>query len=256
MVTVSNFPRRAASPLKRGKIKGIIRPVSWLISLSLVVFVTAIGPGTARAGLLPGTGVGGSFHDIGYLGSVMGNYGQDDFQRTCIFCHTTHNAQGISQTGSSSPPPLWNRQESTVNLTPYAWAAPANLPIGFNVDPLIGPSRLCMSCHDGLTAVDSHGPFVGTAQGNVEGTTVMNSPGRYIDNLSVTHPIGFLYQDAMNARPGELVDPSNYYIDRLPSGVAASGYQHQKQGCFELYLQSQEDQRYPLRRICHLCLMS
>ena len=166
---------------------------------------------------MPGTGISGSFHDIGYLGAVYGNYVQDDYQRTCIYCHTPHNAQSFS----SEMAPLWNRAASSVNLTPYSWAAPANLSIPYNADPLVGPSRLCMSCHDGVTAVDSHGPYVGTAQGELVGSSVLNSPGRFIDNLSITHPIGFLYQDAVNARPGELVDPSNYFIDRVPSGAAA-----------------------------------
>jgi hypothetical protein len=169
------------------------------------------------AGSLPGTGISGSFHDIGYLGSVQGNYINDDYQRICIFCHTPHNAQA----DGSLIAPLWNRAASTVNLAPYSWTAPANLSIEFNADPLVGPSRLCMSCHDGVTAVDSHGPYTGTAQGGYVGTAVLSSPGRYIDNLSSIHPIGFLYQDALNARPGELVDPASCFIDRLPSGLAA-----------------------------------
>lgn len=211
--------RRVFSRVNGSREKGIVRPVSWLIGLLLAVSMTAIGPGPARAGSLPGTGISGSFHDIGYLGAVFSSYAQDDFRRTCIFCHTPHNAQPVG----SGLPPLWNRAESSVNLTPYAWAAPANLPVGFNPDPLVGPSRLCMSCHDGVTAVDSHGPYTGSAQGHSEGTTLITSPGRYIDNLSAIHPIGFLYEDAMNARPGELIDPSNYYIDRVPSGAAAAG---------------------------------
>jgi Doubled CXXCH motif (Paired_CXXCH_1) len=219
MMLVSDFPRQVVSLVKGGKKKGVIRPASWLISLVFVVSATVIGPGTARAGSLPGTGISGSSHDIGYLGAVFNNYAQDDFQRTCIFCHTPHNAQ----IGSLALPPLWNRAESTANLTPYTWAAPANLQVSFNADPLVGPSRLCMSCHDGVTAVDSHGPYSGSARGSYEGTALINSPGRYIDNLSVVHPIGFLYQDAMDARPDELIDPSNYYIDRVPSGAAAAG---------------------------------
>jgi hypothetical protein len=82
-----------------------------------------------------------------------------------------------------------------------------------------------MSCHDGVTAVDSHGPTsgVGTAQGNNNGTTPLTSPGRYIDNLSVTHPVGFLYQDALNTRSGEIVDPSsNFFIKSVPSAAAAA----------------------------------
>lgn len=187
----------------------------------LVAAVITVGANRAPAGSAPQTGVQGSFHDMAYLGTTYGNYARDDFQRTCIYCHTPHNAQPVGdQTGV--PVPLWNRLDSTVNLTPYTWAAPANLSIDFDEDPLVGPSRMCMSCHDGVTAVDSHGPIAGTgtAQGNNNGTAVMSSPGRYIDNLSVTHPIGFQYDAALAARgTGELIDLNTgaTFIDRVPN---------------------------------------
>ncbi|MDR3502851.1 MAG: hypothetical protein P4L79_09735 [Legionella sp.] len=197
--------------------KNIRKSLVTYLLYCLYAIITLSNPTFSMAGSLPGTGVAGSFHDIGYLGAVYGNYAQDDYQRICIYCHTPHNAQadGIQIA------PLWNRAASTVNLAPYSWTAPANLSIPFGADPLVGPSRLCMSCHDGVTAVDSHGPYIGTAQGGLGGSSVLSSPGRFIDNLSITHPIGFLYQDALNARPGELVDPSSCFIDRVPSGAAA-----------------------------------
>jgi hypothetical protein len=189
-----------------------------LVSMLAIAALTAIGFSAALAGQNAATGVNGSMHDITYLGQ-MGSYGynQDDFQRVCIFCHTPHNAQP----NGSVPAPLWNHEESTVDLPPYTWAAPANLPIPFDVDPLIGPSRLCMGCHDGITAVDKHGPSVGTAAGttnykNLPGT-VMASPGRIITDLTVTHPIGFLYQDAVNARgTDEVVNANTNFLDSVP----------------------------------------
>ncbi len=202
-------------------INGDKRMVKELICI-LVVGALASFASIAMAGTLPQTGVNGSFHDITFLGATQGSYNQDDYQRVCIFCHTPHNAQ--ANTGGV-PAPLWNHTISTVNLTPYTWAAPANLPIQFNADPLVGPSRLCMSRHDGVTAVDSHGPDagVGTAQGNNNGNTPLTSVGRYIDNLAVTHPIGFQYQDAMNKRPGELEPPTNLFLNLgVPGGGAAA----------------------------------
>ncbi|HJV65550.1 MAG TPA: hypothetical protein VJ550_07455 [Geomonas sp.] len=106
-----------------------------------------------------------------------------------------------------------------------------------NTDPLIGPTRLCMACHDGVTAVDAHG----SANGNIDnggtwtlGTThVMTSSYtdalghptlRYINDLQVTHPIGFKYSDAYAARPGELVPSSFGYIVSAPYGTAAATF--------------------------------
>ena len=191
-----------------------------LVSLLVIAIVASLGAAVVFAGQAPQTGVNGSMHDITYLGVAQGFYNQDDYQRVCIFCHTPHNAQPNGDVAA----PLWNHTLSTVDLAPYTWAAPANLPIQIDADPLIGPSRLCMSCHDGITAVDSHGPTVGTAQGNNNGNHAMSSPGRAITDLTVTHPIGFLYQDALDARTNtELIDPSTgaTFIQSVLLGNAA-----------------------------------
>jgi hypothetical protein len=188
--------------------------------VALLSFAALTANTIAYAGMLPQTGVNGSFHDITYLGAQFGFYNQDDFQRVCIFCHTPHSAQ--ANVGYVLAP-LWNHYPS--NLPPaqaYAWAAPANLSIGFAQDYLIGPSRLCESCHDGLTAVDAHGPTtLGTAQGRNNGGHALNNTGRHfgVAELATTHPIGFLYSDAYTVRPGELVEPTaNYFIDAVPEG--------------------------------------
>lgn len=190
-----------------------------IVTLLTIAALTALGSSAIFAGQAPKTGVNGSMHDITYLGgSGYGGYAQDDFQRVCIFCHTPHNAQPNGDVVA----PLWNHEQSTVDLAPYAWAAPANNPITIDVDPLIGPSRLCMGCHDGITAVDKHGPDVGTAAGTPNYKALagvpMSSPGRAITDLTVTHPIGFLYSDAFAERGAtELIAESTLFIDRIPS---------------------------------------
>jgi hypothetical protein len=89
-----------------------------------------------------------------------------------------------------------------------------------------------MGCHDGVTAVDKHGPDVGTAAGTAAYKalpgTVMSSPGRAITDLTVTHPIGFLYGDAVTERNvggfEELIDPSTgaEFVDRVQEDLAAN----------------------------------
>src|SRR6185369_12806290 len=115
---------------------------------------------------------------------------------------------------------------SNVQLSPYAWAAPANLAIGFDADPLVGPSRLCMACHDGVTAVDSHGSAGSGNNGNHLMTSsytdgLGNTAKRYIDDLGVTHPIGFQYQEAVNARNTgtltELVTADQGFLTSVPA---------------------------------------
>jgi hypothetical protein len=155
------------------------------------------------AGRDPGTGVNESAHDITFLAGqgLNGNYVADDFQRVCVFCHTPHNALP----NGAVPAPLWNHAPSNVVMQPYDWAAPANAAITFDIDPLIGPSRLCMACHDGVTAVDSHGSSGSDMNGNNPMTRTYvdglgNTTKRFIEDLAVTHPIGFRYADAEQVR--------------------------------------------------------
>jgi hypothetical protein len=181
---------------KGGRMK--MRKLACALAAVAIVATTA---GISFAGPGPATGVNESWHDITYLGmDGRSNYEKDQFERVCVFCHTPHNAlpNGLV------PAPLWNHAPSTVMLEPYTWAAPANSLITVD-DPLIGPSRLCMACHDGLTAVDSHGSAGSESNGNNKMAAyymdgLNNVAKRYIEDLAVTHPIGFRYQDAVTQR--------------------------------------------------------
>jgi len=68
-------------------------------------------------------------------------------------------------------------------------------------DPLVGPSRLCMSCHDGAVAIDAYygstgatdlttGEFVVDLEGDTFGEIGVGLSG----DLSNDHPIGFDYK--------------------------------------------------------------
>jgi hypothetical protein len=186
-----------------------------LVILLAIASLTA-SASTAFAGLAAHTGINGSLHDMNTI-----NYATNDtYKRTCAFCHTPHNAT----TGGTVNAPLWNHKASTVALDPYAWASPLNQSITINVgDPLIGPSRLCMGCHDGVVAVDSHGT-AGSAAGTGVMTTAFTdamtgaaTEKRYISDLTVTHPIGFTYDAAVAARNtagdgNQLVPKGNGFI--------------------------------------------
>jgi hypothetical protein len=191
-----------------------------LKKVAAVFAFSCLVAGAAYAGSAAKTGINGSMHDI----NAAAGYTDDALQRTCVFCHTPHNAQNTALA------PLWNHAPSTVTLPAYSWAAPANAGITFASDPLIGPSRLCMACHDGVTAVDSHGTAVSSPVGSTVMTSSymdgLNNPTlRYINDLSVTHPIGFLYADAVTARPvGELIAPTEQFIDGPSSALLNSSW--------------------------------
>jgi hypothetical protein len=137
------------------------------------------------------TGVNGSLHDM----NVVASSGADSMDRVCVFCHTPHNATVTDDLGQNNYP-LWNHEMSQQTFTAYTWATPNNSPFVI-IDPLIGPSRLCLTCHDGSIALDEHGKALSQSGGTVVGGTKigMINGGRanLTSDLSNTHPIGFDY---------------------------------------------------------------
>jgi cytochrome c553 len=158
--------------------------------LTTVLFATA-----AYAGLPARTGVNGSLHDMNvYVGA-----NSDSMARVCVFCHTPHNSL---PSADSSLYPLWNHAVPATNYIAYNWATPLNAGDGgsnnFNIvanQAIVGPSRLCLSCHDGQVNVDQHAGSVATTFGNgaQDGTTKISARANLGTDLSNDHPIGFDY---------------------------------------------------------------
>jgi len=111
-------------------------------------------------------------------GTIPGN-------QVCLPCHTPHNA--YPDPDGQIHQVLWNHEETDVSFTMYTTLSGQT---GSGPD---GPSKMCLSCHDGVTAVDNYGnPWTGELVG---GTTVMTGPraiGRDA-NLTDDHPIGIQY---------------------------------------------------------------
>ncbi|NOY67727.1 MAG: hypothetical protein GXP13_10040, partial [Gammaproteobacteria bacterium] len=115
--------------------------------------------------------------------------------KVCIFCHVAHQAapQG----------PLWNRRSTGAIYTPYS-SSTAKAIFG---QPT-GSSLLCLSCHDGTIALGdvlNGGPIT-----MLNGVTTMpiTANGSLGTNLSDDHPFSFVFDSALAAQRGELVNPS------------------------------------------------
>ncbi|UFS70188.1 hypothetical protein LPW11_20225 [Geomonas sp. RF6] len=113
--------------------------------------------------------------------------------RVCAYCHTPHHAI----TTGNDYLPLWSHTLPNKTYTPYNTAT-----IDATIDPqtmMEGPSLLCMSCHDGAIAVDTHYAFTGgkylTQSDTDFATPVIGKDGI----LSNDHPIGFVYDGINNA---------------------------------------------------------
>jgi len=137
-----------------------------------LVLVTILSLGFAVTSF---AGIKGSAHDL----TALAGTGSDEI---CIYCHTPHN----STEGNGVP--LWSMTVSAGNTgyTPYS---SQTLDAQIGTDVLVGPSRVCMTCHDGTIAMNS--AVVGATpvtMSSIEGTTAALGT-----DLSNDHPIGFDY---------------------------------------------------------------
>lgn len=75
------------------------------------------------------------------------DFARNDYAEVCVYCHTPHGAN------TTVNMPLWNRTVKTTTFTTYAQNNSSTLTQ--SVTQPGNASLTCLSCHDGLTAVDS-----------------------------------------------------------------------------------------------------
>lgn len=124
--------------------------------------------------------------------------------QVCIFCHAPHNA--VPQT------PLWNRYNSRTHYRVYESGT-----LDARVDQPSGPSKMCLSCHDGMLALGAvlsrpvTDPLLTTPR------TIRPGPADITTDLSDDHPIGFRYDRALAQRDPQIRVPELVTRD-LPLG--------------------------------------
>ncbi len=105
--------------------------------------------------------------------------------RICIFCHTPHDAAPAS--------PLWNKelepQTYTLYASPTLRAAPLPQPFG--------PTKLCLSCHDGTIAMGAVLSPAGGISFPGSGTLEQGTLADFGLDLSGHHPVSFPYHEAL-----------------------------------------------------------
>ncbi|MBI5115459.1 cytochrome c3 family protein [Candidatus Poribacteria bacterium] len=166
----------------------------------------------------------GSKHDLSTTGGIT-NKSTNETQ-VCIFCHTPHSARPSV--------PLWNRviSSSSMSYTLYSSptlnASPAFQDTGSpgSSELLGGPSRLCLSCHDGTISVsniinrfpDDQDPLMGSGteldlDGSLRESRLSNlggaTLGGSVADLSNDHPISFEYSSQLASADGEIYDPAD-----------------------------------------------
>jgi predicted CXXCH cytochrome family protein len=136
--------------------------------------------------------IANSKHDLSAYGP--GPIRGVDEERICVFCHTPHNAK--PQT------PLWNRFSPTQYYRVYRSSTTEA-----RIDQPSGPSKMCLSCHDGSLAIGL--VLSRPASDPITMTTYTLGPGQtnLTNDLSDDHPIGFRYDRALSKADPQLHDP-------------------------------------------------
>jgi predicted CXXCH cytochrome family protein len=153
----------------------------------------------AAAQYTPGSGLTGSPHDITTAGDGGTGAGVTPDGQICIACHTPH-------TGTSTEAPLWNHAASTGAHLPYDSGTIDAADLGAPG----GVSLMCLSCHDGTTAIDSFGSTTGLV--DIVGNALLD------EDLTDDHPVSFTYGGSMVTDDGQLHDPTS-----TASGLAGGG---------------------------------
>lgn len=87
----------------------------------------------------------GSKHDLSFSSgnTIRAASGTTDY--ICVFCHTPHAANSDYPNA-----PIWNRTASLESYTTYATTTS-----GTTVTSVSNTSKLCLSCHDGISSINS-----------------------------------------------------------------------------------------------------
>lgn len=174
----------------------------------LIVFFL-LNTTAAFCGLNAGTGLRGSKHD-------MSIQSPDPQGRLCIFCHIPHHASD----GTTLAPPVWAGTMQNKYFIPYnSTTLDANIE-----DVVMGPTLMCLTCHDGVIAGDSH-PNLRADNFGGAGVGIGN-------DLSNDHPIGFNYLTVIENNPYDFKLPETIWLDGIGGiSVINSLYQGKYMTC-------------------------
>ncbi|MEZ5072911.1 MAG: cytochrome c3 family protein [Bacteroidales bacterium] len=113
----------------------------------------------------------------------------------CLFCHTPHNSRPRS--------PLWNKEETGRSYILYHSSTVQAVP-----GQPDGSSLLCLSCHDGTTALGQLLSRESVLPMSSGVTTLPAGASNLGTDLRDDHPVSFDYTAQLAQSDGELKDPS------------------------------------------------
>lgn len=167
------------------------------------ILMSAIGVTLMAAAARGQQSVVGSPHDLSVSGASDAHALYEE--QVCIFCHAPHRATGQR--------PLWNRYMPPTHYRIYESST-----TDARIDQPSGPSKMCLSCHDGALALGLvasrpiSDPIVMTRR------TIPPGPSDLTQDLSDDHPIGFRYDRALAFSDPQIKNPDIVTPD-LPMGL-------------------------------------
>lgn len=140
--------------------------------------------------------------------------------RICVFCHTPHGGTPQSQ--------LWNRKDPTTTFPLYAGAVTIkSVPDAQydNTDPTAypnGATRMCLSCHDGISAIGEviNGLPQFAAQVAMNFDTLQAAGSSAAVDLALSHPVSFVYTPSVVSQINTIEAATNY---KSPAVVPLDG---------------------------------
>ncbi|SNB45273.1 cytochrome c3 family protein [Geobacter sp. DSM 9736] len=193
--------------------------MKWIIRCSAAVFALTVSVSNGgAAGPKISDMTGGNKHNLSSLNTNV-TYKADPSdprgREICIFCHTPHNSRPQTT--------LWNRKDPTATFGHYSSStlviSRAGVPSSYG-EPT-GSSRLCLSCHDGVTAggvslgdILTGGPINMGANDRITGRALFDAE----KIRSGHHPVSFVYNAAvLNAIQSDPVKAAeSYSLPTLP----------------------------------------
>ncbi|MCX6996595.1 MAG: cytochrome C [Kiritimatiellaeota bacterium] len=143
-----------------------------LLTVGMAVMLLGAGMESKAAGIK------GSVHDFSLATWNTSRH------TLCGVCHSMHN------TDPNKLVPLWNHETSASVFTMYS---SATLNATMDGQPT-GVTLACLSCHDGVTAINAYG---GSTNGAA--TNISSSAQGYVGlNLTLNHPVSFDYRTAIS----------------------------------------------------------
>jgi predicted CXXCH cytochrome family protein len=145
-------------------------------------------------GLVPlskGQNIRGSSHDF----TTKTQYNTTG--ELCIVCHAPHGTDPTAV-------PLWNHNTTSQIFSTYiGYKFPQRG--GLSITQPDGASKLCLSCHDGVSAINQFG---GMMQGTSSAPQPLTTNDRIGTDLTNDHPISFVYNTSLALLDGQLHDPA------------------------------------------------